>query len=367
MPWSVTCVVLATASAASGQPAAVEESVVGQGRLPGAPELIVETSGGNDVIAIGENQFPVAYGGTFTTEQGQRFDVPNRCLPDAGRGFADLGSGDFSHPTKKHEYTFTFPPGVSATAFSLALVDWGDFLPYGAAPNGIHAVSLNAYNAAGEVIATKQLSFFASGNGLRRNSEEFGDTGISGDACDAQVGQPGQARLAVAAEGIARLTFSFANRESMDPHVALSLVRYTLADDDDDGVPDYTDNCREVANPEQEDFDGDGAGDACDPPARTSLTAASVLLDAALGGSRLGVLPRPSATLTSEGDPVAGRTIRFTGSSGAELCRAQTDAGGTATCGPQPALLSGMSYTAAWAGDPAYEPAEASADLIRVR
>ncbi|EKD49976.1 MAG: hypothetical protein ACD_62C00692G0009 [uncultured bacterium] len=39
-----------------------------------------------------------------------------------------------------------------------------------------------------------------------------------------------------------------------------------LADDDadDDGVVDAVDNCVSVANPEQEDVDSDGAGDACD-------------------------------------------------------------------------------------------------------
>jgi hypothetical protein len=35
-------------------------------------------------------------------------------------------------------------------------------------------------------------------------------------------------------------------------------------DDDDDGVPDTTDNCPEDSNPDQLDTDGDGLGDACD-------------------------------------------------------------------------------------------------------
>ncbi len=35
-------------------------------------------------------------------------------------------------------------------------------------------------------------------------------------------------------------------------------------DEDDDGVRDYIDNCRTVANPNQSDWDSDGAGDACE-------------------------------------------------------------------------------------------------------
>lgn len=38
-----------------------------------------------------------------------------------------------------------------------------------------------------------------------------------------------------------------------------------LADTDGDGVKDRNDSCPSVANPAQGDFDGDGAGDACDP------------------------------------------------------------------------------------------------------
>lgn len=38
----------------------------------------------------------------------------------------------------------------------------------------------------------------------------------------------------------------------------------TDPDDDDDGIPDYLDNCIASSNTEQTDTDGDGAGDVCD-------------------------------------------------------------------------------------------------------
>jgi len=42
------------------------------------------------------------------------------------------------------------------------------------------------------------------------------------------------------------------------------MVANQLADDDDDGVPNVYDNCRDVANADQADTDSDGVGDACE-------------------------------------------------------------------------------------------------------
>jgi hypothetical protein len=47
---------------------------------------------------------------------------------------------------------------------------------------------------------------------------------------------------------------------------AVPLDTPVVLDADADGVPDAADNCVAVANPDQADYDANGAGDACDPP-----------------------------------------------------------------------------------------------------
>lgn len=63
-------------------------------------------------------------------------------------------------------------------------------------------------------------------------------------------------------------------------------------DSDGDGVPDATDNCPAVPNPDQHDEDGDGKGDVCDPCPMHATAGAD--LDADGDGIGNGCDPRPS-------------------------------------------------------------------------
>jgi len=49
-----------------------------------------------------------------------------------------------------------------------------------------------------------------------------------------------------------------------DLKLDIEMAKDPNADFDGDGVPDVSDDCPEVADPDQTDTDGDGAGDACD-------------------------------------------------------------------------------------------------------
>lgn len=80
--------------------------------------------------------------------------------------------------------------------------------------------------------------------------DHIGDLALSGDTV--LVGWPG-------ADG------PIVNSMSLPYVGAVHVFDLSTVDSDADGIADVADNCIDVVNADQADFDGDGSGDACDP------------------------------------------------------------------------------------------------------
>ena len=70
--------------------------------------------------------------------------------------------------------------------------------------------------------------------------------------------------VVIGGDGLVIFSESGFNQNTMIAMIEEGLANLIL-DVDEDGVLDSEDNCVETANPNQEDIDLDGAGDACDP------------------------------------------------------------------------------------------------------
>jgi hypothetical protein len=111
-------------------------------------------------------------------------------------------------------YEFTFSAGTTVSCFSLLMLDFGDLFPYGVAN---HNVVMNAY--AGAALVDTDVLAMVGPVQL-----------VTGDACDAQDGNPGRYRFRVAAPGITRVTLTF--DESPDPNVGFDDLQFCK-----DGMP----------------------------------------------------------------------------------------------------------------------------------
>ncbi len=111
--------------------------------------------------------------------------LPNDCLSGT-RGFGDDAGCVL-------DYQFTFVPGVSVSCFSIRILDYGDFFPYGGAT---HQVLLTAYDATNAIVDQDAINMLG---GV--------DLG-GGDACVTQAAV-GNTRLSVSGSGIVKVLLTY--------------------------------------------------------------------------------------------------------------------------------------------------------------
>jgi hypothetical protein len=151
------------------------------------------------------NPFPY---GSYSTASGGI----NGCLTGV-HGFADSADCVL-------DYQFTFGPGYTVSCFSVLMLDYADYFPYGGSS---HSVLMEAFDASNVIVDTFTLT-------------EFGGTQLgSGDACDAQPGDPGRTTMFVTAPGIKKVRIRFT--EAPDPNVGFDDLAFCLQEPPTPVVP----------------------------------------------------------------------------------------------------------------------------------
>jgi hypothetical protein len=196
-PPGATCPRNGTPVAVDFESFAAGTSVEGLGAV--YPDLAITTfAGASPACTVGSaqvieagNPTPGAYG----TASGS-----NDCLTGT-KGFGDVGGCAL-------DYRFTFSPGTTVSCFSIHMLDFGDFFPYGGTT---HNVTLQAF--AGTTLVDTDALLVSGGVQL-----------VGGDACTAAPGDPGNHVFRVTGAGITRVLLTF--DESPDPNVGFDDLQF---------------------------------------------------------------------------------------------------------------------------------------------
>ena len=170
------------------------------------PDLAIATSAGLAPACTPGSAHIIESGNAAFTSYGTGTSTANGCLTGT-KGFGDDAGCTLN-------YEFTFSAGTTVSCFSIRMLDFGDLFPYGVLN---HNVLLQAY--AGTTLVDTDALLVVGGVQL-----------ASGDACTAQVGDPGNHVFRVVAPGITRVTLTF--DESPDPNVGFDDIQFCK-----DGTP----------------------------------------------------------------------------------------------------------------------------------
>jgi hypothetical protein len=181
---------------------------------------------------------------------------------------SDIGSAifrKFAGAAEPASYTWNFSQSVQAV---------GGMLAYsGVDPLNPIVASTGASGASGNLvapsIASETDSWLIAFFGIKKRTSLSRPGGMTERYYHANNGDEVTAKAADEASPLANPTGTRASTPgSSDKWVAQSVTLRSAPlelDGDEDGVPDSTDNCPDVANTDQEDTDNDGIGDACEP------------------------------------------------------------------------------------------------------
>lgn len=202
-------------------------SVLGPGAVHPDLEIAVRHESPRGVVVVAESGSPSLY----TAPQVPIERRPNGCLgnPGAyetggslyGQGFGDLDG--------LHDYTFSILNGKSVNSFSVTMLDFGDFNPEQVRGHSVELVAY-AFDRAGNryVIDRDVLSYQSLADELPTvpTAPDVGDLQITGDACTAQPGDPGNFTFEVQGAGITHVALVI--HEGPDPQIAFDNIRFHL-------------------------------------------------------------------------------------------------------------------------------------------
>ena len=201
------------------------ESVEGLGTVH--PYLDIQTLGDGLAVCLETGEPPAVFGATnedlvlnncLENELGQRVDASTTLLHT--RGFGDSVRQAAGEP---QEFQFSFKPGVTVTSFGIRMFDFGDYNPDLSTD---HHVSLTGYDSGGHLLGSDDLNYSSDGQ-VNPRSGSAGDLWESGDACEAELGEPGYHEFSIVDSGISELTLTVGSGH--DPNVAFDSIHFTLA------------------------------------------------------------------------------------------------------------------------------------------
>lgn len=188
-------------------------SIEGMGVV--APNLNIDADASPNATAvkIAQGADPILYNAT-----GSGTLISNGGIAPTG-GFSDRVT---QLAGQAHRYTFTLAPGVTASNFSLHMLDFGDLNP---TLNRNHSVTMTAYNASNIIITRHELSYLTLAEILPGSSNIYGNLQMTGDAQGAVSGQPGNWTWNLFGSGISKVVLEFG--VGFDPNLGFDSLSYT--------------------------------------------------------------------------------------------------------------------------------------------